>query len=150
MRKLKYKNATMLVTLPDDTVVHAQGRLGLIPSERPRQPDFAVYLDEQWNDDPEVTWPYRLIDWPDFGLPKDERELFDVILDIHARAKAGELVEIACYGGVGRTGTVLSCLALHAGVQLRDAVDWVRVHYDQRAVETDEQRQFIERFAKSL
>ncbi|MHB8380650.1 MAG: hypothetical protein ACYDB2_12205 [Acidimicrobiales bacterium] len=94
----------MLVTLPDDTVVHAQGRLGLISSERPRQPDFAVYLDERWDDDPDVTWPYRLIDWPDFGLPNDERELFNVIMDIHARAKAGELVEIACYGGVGQEG----------------------------------------------
>jgi protein-tyrosine phosphatase len=140
----------MVVTLPDGTVVIAQGRLGLIPSERPRPPDFAVYLDERWEADPEVTWPYRLIDWPDFGLPKDERELFGVIVDIHVRAKAGELVEIACYGGVGRTGTVLSCLAVRAGVQLEYAVEWVREHYDQRAVETDEQHQFIGRFAKSL
>jgi hypothetical protein len=140
----------MLVWLPDDTVVHAQGRLGLIPSERSRQPDFAVYLDDRWDSDPEVTWPYRLINWPDFGVPKDENELFDVILDIHVRARAGELVEIACYGGVGRTGTVLSCLAVRAGITYLDAVDWVREHYDQRAVETDEQYRLIERFAKSL
>ena len=140
----------MLVKLPDGTAVYAQGRLGLIPSERSRQPDFAVYLDERWDADPEVTWPYRLIDWPDFGVPKDERELFGVIMDIHVRAKAGELVEIACYGGVGRTGTVLSCLAVRAGIPQQGAVDWVREHYDQRAVETDEQHQFIERFARSL
>ncbi len=119
--------------------------------EDPRhQPDFAVYLDDRWDDDPDVTWPYQLIDWPDFGLPNDERDLFDVIMDIHARAKAGELVEIACYGGVGRTGIVLSCLTLCAGIQSRDAVGWVREHYDQRAVETDKQRLIIERFAKSL
>jgi protein-tyrosine phosphatase len=140
----------MLVTLPDNTFVLAQGRLALIPSERIRQPDYAVYLDERWDADPEVTWPYRMIDWPDFGLPNDEGELFDVIVDIHVRAKIGELVEIACYGGLGRTGTVLSCLAVRAGVQLKDAVDWVRDHYDQRAVETSEQRAFIERFANSF
>jgi len=150
VRRYEHKNATMLVTLPDGTFVHAQGRLGLIPSERPRQPDFAVYFDERWDADPEVTWPYQLIDWPDFGLPNDEGELFEVIVDVHARAKAGELVEIACYGGVGRTGTVLSCLAICAGVQPRNAVDWVRAHYDRRAVETHEQRRLIDRFAESL
>ena len=140
----------MLVTLPDNTLVLAQGRLGLVPSQRIRQPDYAVYLDERWDADPEVTWPYRMIDWPDFGVPNDEGELFDVVVDIHVRAKTGELVEIACYGGLGRTGTVLSCLAVRAGVQLKDAVDWVRDHYDQRAVETSEQRAFIERFASSM
>jgi len=140
----------MLVTLPDNTVVHAQGRIGLIPSERPRQPDFAVYLDASWETDPEVTWPTRVIAWPDFGLPKDEAELFGVILDIHARAKAGELVEIACYGGLGRTGTVLGCLAVFAGAQPQDAVNWVRSHYDERAIETDDQRRLIETFGDSL
>ena len=140
----------MLVTLPDNTAVLAQGRLGLVPHERIRLPDYAVYLDDRWVDDPSVTWPHQVIDWPDFGLPNDEEELFGVIVDIHVRAKKGELVEIACFGGLGRTGTVLSCLAVRAGVQLREAVDWVRFHYDQRAVETDQQREFIERFAISM
>jgi protein-tyrosine phosphatase len=139
----------MRVTFPDGTVVLAQGRLGLIPSVRSRKLDYAVYLDERWHSDPEVTWPYRVIDWPDFGLPNDERELFDVIVDVHDRAKRGELVEIACYGGLGRTGTFLSCLAVCAGVPRSDAVDCVREHYDRRAVETSQQREFIERFAMS-
>jgi protein-tyrosine phosphatase len=139
----------VLVTLPDGAAVLAQGRLGLISSVRSRQPDFALYLDERWNTDPEVIWPYRMIDWPDFGLPIDESELFGVISELHKRARAGELIEIACYGGIGRTGTVLSCLAIAAGVRPDDAVDWVREHYDSRAVETDEQVQLIERYATS-
>jgi len=53
----------MLVTLPDNTVVHAQGRIGLAHSERLRQPDFVVNLDARWEADPELTWPYRLIAW---------------------------------------------------------------------------------------
>ena len=139
----------MLVTFPDGTAVLAQGRLKLVPSLRSRNPDYAVYLDERWKSDPNVTWPYRVIDWPDFGLPKDEGELFRVIVDVHARAKKGELVEVACYGGLGRTGTVLSCLAVCAGVAGNDAVDWVREHYDVRAVETSQQSKFVERFAMS-
>lgn len=139
----------MLVTFPDRTAVLAQGRLGLVSSNRDRPPDYAVYLDARWGDDPEVTWPYRLIEWPDFGVPTDERALFEVIVETHARAGRGELVEIACYGGLGRTGTFLSCLAVCAGVRCEDAVEWVREHYDERAVETNEQRELIERFAHS-
>lgn len=144
------KNALMIVRLPDDTFVYAQGRLGLISSDRIPKPDYAVYLDERWADDPEVTWPFRMINWPDFGLPENQSELFDVILNIHDRVKAGEVVEIACYGGLGRTGTVLSCLAVCAGVQASNAVEWARSNYDRRAVETDEQQQLVDAFAISL
>jgi hypothetical protein len=140
----------MIVNLPDDTVVRAQGMLGLVASSRSPLPSYAVYLDERWIADPEVTWPYRLISWPDYGLPENQGELFEVILDVHSRAKAGEIVEIACYGGLGRTGTVLACLAVCAGVQVSDAVEWVRANYDRRAVETQEQIQLVETFASSL
>jgi hypothetical protein len=138
------------VTLPDGTVVLAHGRLDLVPSERPRAPDYALYLDERWDDDPEVTWPYRIIDWEDFGLPADEAEVFAAITDLRRRAQAGELVEVACYGGVGRTGTVLGCLAVLAGVPPSGAVAWVRRQYHPWAVETTEQQQLIARFAETL
>ena len=134
------------VTLPDGTVVLAQGRLDLVPSDRPRPPDFALYLDERWRDDPSVAWPHRTIEWPDLGLPADEAGLEAAIVDLHRRARAGELVEIACYGGVGRTGTALACLAILAGVAPADAVQWVRDHYYRSAVETPAQAQLVARF----
>ena len=140
----------MQVTLPDGTVVLAHGRVGLVASERPRSPDFAVYLDERWREDAEVTWPYRLIGWADFGLPSDESELFAAIIDLHRRARDGELAELACYGGVGRTGTALGCLTVLAGVDASDAVTWVRDNYHAHAVETPDQEQLITRFAQSL
>jgi protein-tyrosine phosphatase len=139
----------MIVTFPDDTFVLARGRLGLVSPERIRTPDFALYLDERWAADPEVTWPYEMVAWPDFGVPGNEDDVFDLVRQIHDRANAGELVEVACYGGLGRTGTVLGCLAIISGVHAGDAVAWVREHYDQRAVETEEQNQFIARFSQS-
>ncbi len=140
----------MQVTLPDGTVILAQGRLDLVPSQRPREPDFALYLDRRWDDDPQVTWPFRTIDWEDFGLPVDEAEIFKAIADLYRRARAGELVEVACYGGVGRTGTVLGFLTVLAGVSPSGAVAWVRDHYHPSAVETGEQEQLIARFAQWL
>jgi Protein-tyrosine phosphatase len=138
------------VTLPDGTVVLARGRLGLVPEERPRPPDFAVYLDERWRHDPEVTWPCRFVGWPDFGLPADEEQVFAAVLDVHRRARAGELVEVACYGGIGRTGTVLGCLTVLAGVPASEAVAWVRDNYHPSAVETPDQERLVARFARSL
>jgi protein-tyrosine phosphatase len=137
------------VTLSDGTVVLATGRLDLVPAERPRAPDFALYLDQRWENDPEVTWPFRMIDWPDFGLPADEVDVFAAIADLYRRARAGELVEVACYGGVGRTGTVLGCLSVLAGVDPSKAVAWVRGHYYPSAIETEEQCELIARFAQS-
>ena len=140
----------MEVRLSEGTVILAQGRLDLVPAERPRDPDFALYLDRRWDDDPAVTWPHRIIGWEDFGLPVDETDVFASIGDLYRRARTIELAEIACYGGVGRTGTVLGCLSILAGVAPSEAVAWVRSHYHPSAVETEEQRQLIARFAESL
>jgi hypothetical protein len=48
---------------------------------------------------------------------------------------------------LGRTGTLLGCLAIVAGVHAADAVEWVRGHYDARAVETVDQVEMIARFS---
>jgi protein-tyrosine phosphatase len=137
------------VTLPDGTAVLARGRLDLVPATRPREPDFALYLDERWRDDDDVTWPFHVVPWADFGLPVDENATFSEIVALYRRARAGELVEVACYGGVGRTGTVLGCLAILAGVDPADAVAWVRREYHPSAIETSEQEQLIARFART-
>jgi hypothetical protein len=135
------------VTLPDGTVVLAQGRIDLVPSDRPREPDFALYLDGRWEGDPQVTWPCRVIGWEDHGLPSDEAEVFAAVVDLHRRAGEGELVEFACWGGIGRTGAVLACLAVLAGVPPDEAVPWVREHYHASAVETAAQCELVTRFA---
>ena len=59
----------------------------------------------------------------------------------------GDVVEIGCLGGHGRTGSALACLAVLTGVPADGAVDWVRAHYCPDAVETDEQRAFVEKFS---
>ena len=118
---------------------HRSGSRPARPRARRRartQPDFALYLDERWRDDHDVTWPFRVVPWADFGLPADENATFTEIADLYRRARAGELVEVACYGGVGRTGTVLACLAILAGVDPADAVAWVRSDYHSAAIET--------------
>ena len=57
-----------------------------------------------------------------------------------------ERVEIACPGGRGRTGTALACLAVLEGLPGREAIAYVRRHYEPRAVETPWQRRFVTNF----
>lgn len=47
------------------------------------------------------------------------------------------------WGGRGRTGTALACLAVLDGVPHREAVAYVREHYCVHAVETPWQRRFV-------
>jgi protein-tyrosine phosphatase len=58
----------------------------------------------------------------------------------------GERAEIACPGGRGRTETALACLAVLDGLPGREAVAYVRRHYDPRSVETPWQRRFVTGF----
>jgi protein-tyrosine phosphatase len=133
-----------VVELPDGTAVIAVS-FADDPYARKTAPAFGLYLDARW--DP--PWPHEHLAWPDFGLP-DRDELGAALPRLLARARRGDVVEIGCHGGHGRTGSALACLAVLTGVPADSAVDWVRAHYCPKAVETDEQRAFVESFSTRL
>ena len=132
----------MDVTLPDGTRIRASSIYEREEDDPTR--DFGLYLDERWG----PTWPAEIIAWPDFGLPSQPEQAVAQIQAAYARARGGESVEIGCLGGLGRTGTVLSCLAVLAGVDSSEAVGWVRRNYRPEAVESVEQEQWVEWFAE--
>ncbi|MCK5245556.1 hypothetical protein KAR02_01550 [Candidatus Bipolaricaulota bacterium] len=108
--------------------------------------DFGLYMDPAWA----PTWNAELIDWPDFGLPADWETAANQIVSAFEHAKNGERVEIGCIGGLGRTGTVLACMAILAGVPVDQAVEWARANYDSRAVETLEQAEWVLWFGRFI
>ena len=100
-----------VVRLSDGRLIRGTG------ARRPRgqtpAPEFDVYLLGRY---PRMAdWPYRWVRWPDFRLPASTEDAIDALREAHARA-ASERVEIACEGGVGRTGTALAVLAVMSGV----------------------------------
>jgi protein-tyrosine phosphatase len=110
--------------------------------DAPSEPaDFALLLAEG----PEPAWAWRRVRWPDFWVPTDTADALSALREAHRRAYAGERVEIACAGGVGRTGTALAALAVLDGLTPADAVTWVRTGYHPRAVETPWQRRWLRR-----
>ena len=105
--------------------------------------DFALLL----ADGPVPAWSHRRLRWPDFWVPLDRADALDALREVRRRAVAGERVEVACRGGVGRTGTALAALAVLDGLAPRDAVAWARREYHPRAVETPWQRRWLRRVA---
>lgn len=130
------------VIFPDGSFVLASGWHLRAAEDTP--PDFGLYLDQQW----QPSWPAHVLEWPDFGVPSSQSAADAAILEVRRRARAGERVEVACIGGHGRTGTVLACLAILAGVPVGEAVQWVRQTYCERAVQEPAQHYWVEQFAR--
>lgn len=87
------------------------------------------------------------LDIVDFGLP--DPAALRATLDALKAAMAAEpdrLFYVGCKAGLGRTGTVLACLAAECGVE-GDPVEWVRARHDPRAVETPAQEEFARGWA---
>lgn len=131
-----------VLRLPSGRLIRGRGlRKGLPLGPAPA---FAVYL--LGREPPEVEWEKRWIRWPDFGLPSDREAFTEAMHELLDRAET-ERVEVACGGGVGRTGTALACLAVLDGVPNAEAVRYVRANYAEHAVETPWQKRFVGRFS---
>ncbi|WP_141580034.1 protein-tyrosine phosphatase family protein [Actinomadura sp. WMMA1423] len=138
---------TGAIELPDGTLVRGRGLRDPLPDGP--VPDFGLYLGSgrlRRRHEPALRWPSEWIDWPDFLLPRDGDEAVRRIRALHERARSGASVEVACGGGVGRTGTVIACLAVLSGAAPSEAVSWAREHHHPRAVETPWQRRWVTRF----
>jgi hypothetical protein len=130
-----------IVTFPDGSRVRAASLADRCEDDPDRA--YGLYLDARWT----PSWPADIIAWLDFGLPAEPGVAARQITDAFLRARRGELVEVGCLGGSGRTGTVLACMAVLAGVPAAEAVAWVRAAYRQQAVETAEQEAWVQWFA---
>ncbi len=92
----------------------------------------------------EAEWQ---LDVPDYGVP-DEAGLRAILAQMleAMRAAPNDAYHIGCKAGIGRTGTVMACLAIMAGAVEGDPVAWLRTAYFQGAIETPGQEAFVRGF----
>jgi hypothetical protein len=152
--------STRTLDLPGGGTVLARGLRGTAAPDP--APQFGLYLLGHPLDRPTLygrylvglrpwtpPWPYRRIDWPDFGAPRRAEVAVSELRGLLGRIESGERVEVACGGGRGRTGTALAALAILRGMSTAEAVDWVRQAYDAKAVESRAQHRFLDGVAGS-
>lgn len=139
---VKCRHYDVELKFPDGVSVYASSRHDR--SEADIAPDFGLYLDNYWY----PPCPAYFIDWPDYGLPVRWEVAARCIIDTYKKASDGLWVEIGCIGGHGRTGTVLACMAVLAGMSHEEAINYVRSQYCNQAIECDDQEWYVEWFDK--
>ena len=91
--------------------------------------------------------PSLSIDWADGTAHTLDVTWWETLIRAIEALPDGSSVAVCCVGGTGRTGTVLAILAALSG-QLgpddTDPVKWLRKHYYDDAVETEEQLWYVE------
>lgn len=123
-------------------------------------PDLGVYLDYGlWSDhvDPIKVSPgltdypscdqfYKsiLIKWPDRGVIPDVM-LTELVDYLQKKVEDGEVIDIGCHGGHGRTGTLLGCLIarLVPTMEPEEVIKYVREKYCKEAIESRSQEEAI-------
>ena len=95
----------------------------------------------QWEGDNPMSSREIVLDWPDMGIVNLPRAFWMKLVEQLSLTNASMLV--FCVGGHGRTGTAIASLMVACGWASADAIGWVRSHYCGRAIETDEQEQYI-------
>jgi protein-tyrosine phosphatase len=99
-------------------------------------------ISERYKDFEVVYYPIE-----DYGIPST-MESFDDLMDVMHLRLQGHGVFVHCFGGNGRSGMVIAGYAIkHRNMTAKRAIEWVR-SFRPKAVETQEQEKFLERYAK--
>ena len=93
-----------------------------------------------------TPWGF-IVNWVDFGLPKGKYNLdfWRCFLDDLLIPQTGpdKSITVACTGAHGRTGTLLSIFLHILAPHILDPVLWLRDNYCERAVESQEQVNYL-------
>ena len=140
--------------LPEGSYWVVPGRLAAGPYPARPAAGIDVYVDLTSAADglppyePELAGGARRLSFPvsDFSVPGDD-ELTAILDALDAELAAGRTVYLHCWGGRGRTGTVVGCWLVRHGTSPEAALARVAelVGHD-RSPETDEQRELVRRW----
>ncbi|HSW29050.1 MAG TPA: ADP-ribosylglycohydrolase family protein [Longimicrobiales bacterium] len=93
---------------------------------------------------------YRRFPIRDVSVPRDPQLMCDLLDRLEVDPAVGHRVYLHCWGGVGRTGTVVGCFLVRRGRTGEEALEEVRRLFaattkapGRRAPETDEQERFV-------
>ncbi|MFN0153923.1 MAG: fused DSP-PTPase phosphatase/NAD kinase-like protein [Gaiella sp.] len=87
---------------------------------------------------------------PDYGIPSDAR-MVEILDALDGAVGAGKPLYVHCWGGIGRTGTVLGCWLVRRGMSAAGAIELIRerrretpgFHRFPDSPQTSEQHRFV-------
>jgi hypothetical protein len=147
--------------LDDTYTIHLTGSSSLSTTPSITElPTAGVYLDDGWlqgrlatntGSEVDVASPASLyIGWPDFGVIGVNMlsEAIEWVLPyLHNKSS---IIEIACMGGHGRTGTFVAALMIREGWAVVDAMEYIRGGYCAKAIESPAQENLLTAYSNLL
>lgn len=112
----------------------------LEPSELPVEPEYYYMLYKRER----IQW--EMVPIPDYHPPSrsHDRVLAQLFDTVDLRLRLGEKVGFHCYGGLGRTGTVVARYLIHKGLMPEEAILYIRKNYDSQAIESVAQEKYLQ------
>ena len=107
-------------------------------------------LDEESRSVREQGLDFTSFPIPDRQVPTSEQQVKTTLDKLNRRLSAGHTALVHCRQGVGRTGLIAACLLVKNGMSPGAAVETISAARGVKVPETDEQREWIERFAPAL
>jgi protein-tyrosine phosphatase len=86
----------------------------------------------------------------DRGVPSSPVRTAALVRRLEAKLVEGKMVAIHCRQGVGRSALVAACLLVALGLNPDTAFERIRVARGCEVPDTDEQREWVRRFAREL
>jgi len=147
--------------LDDTYTVHLTGSSSIKTTPSITElPTAGIYLDDGWlqgrlatNTGAEVDMfsPAALyIGWPDFGVIELNMLSEAIEWALPYLHNKSNIMEIACMGGHGRTGTFVAALMIREGWAVTDAMAYLRGGYCTKAVESKAQEDLLTAYSNLL
>ena len=145
--------ATKLRVLLEAGVDHF---IDLTETKEPLEPYDQIAKDEARCLGKEVQWERHPI--VDVSIPQNPEQMTGILDVIDSALDSGDTVYVHCWGGVGRTGTVVGCWLVRHGLTgdeaLAQVAEWwsgmAKSHWSRSSPETPEQREYVLGWRESM
>jgi protein-tyrosine phosphatase len=87
---------------------------------------------------------------PDHTAPPLNEKTIGFIRELWERLAAGKNIAIHCRAGLGRSSTIAACVMVSAGIDPNSACDMISAARGFTVPETDQQRDLVVKFARSI
>ena len=147
--------------LDDTYTIHLTGSSSLSATPGVTElPTAGVYLDDGWlqgrlatntGAEVDVASPASLyIGWPDFGVIGVDMLSEAIEWTLPYLHNKNSIIEIACMGGHGRTGTFVAALMIREGWAVTDTMAYIRGGYCTKAIESPAQEDLLTAYSNLL